>query len=252
MKPAVCGVARPARRSARPRQGRARRIQDRRRIRRTAPAAAEAKLFEIALRQKRDEISQADALRELETLSVMWRGDGIEVRALEMMAQPLCRCRTLRRIAGGGADRDQAASPIRKLARQGQDAASALFAQTLPGIEGRRSAAGRRARAVLRISRIDADRPARRRNDPPARRPAGRGRSARSGQRTPAIPGRSPAGGRRARAGRGAAGDGLSDQPQAGSRHRRASHHADRRSLRRIAPAAAAAGGARAKRRRPS
>ena len=43
---------------------------------RTAPAAAEAKLCEIALLQKRDEISQADALRELETLAVTWRGDG--------------------------------------------------------------------------------------------------------------------------------------------------------------------------------
>ena len=38
-------------------------------------AAAEAKLLQIMLRQKREEISQADALLELETLSVMWRGD---------------------------------------------------------------------------------------------------------------------------------------------------------------------------------
>ena len=50
-------------------------------------AAAEGKLFEIALRQKHDEINPADALHELETLSVMWRGDGIEVKALVMMAR---------------------------------------------------------------------------------------------------------------------------------------------------------------------
>ena len=50
-------------------------------------AAVEAKLLEIALRQKRDEISQADALRDLETLSVTWRGDGIEVRTLQMLAR---------------------------------------------------------------------------------------------------------------------------------------------------------------------
>src|ERR1700676_2245692 len=50
-------------------------------------AAAEAKRLEIVLRQKRDEISQAETLRELETLSVMWRGDAIEVRALQMMAR---------------------------------------------------------------------------------------------------------------------------------------------------------------------
>ena len=42
---------------------------------------------EIALRQKRGEISQADALRELETLSVIWRGDAIEVKTLQMLAR---------------------------------------------------------------------------------------------------------------------------------------------------------------------
>jgi hypothetical protein len=44
-------------------------------------------LFEIMLRQKRDEISQAEVLRELETLSVTWRGDAIEVKTLQMMAR---------------------------------------------------------------------------------------------------------------------------------------------------------------------
>jgi hypothetical protein len=92
------------------------------------PAAAEAKLFEIALKQKRNEITQADALRELETLSVMWRGDGFEVRALEMMAriysdtarygESLAAVRTANKI-----------QPNSELARQGQDAASALFSQ---------------------------------------------------------------------------------------------------------------------------
>src|SRR5438874_9635028 len=51
-------------------------------------------------------------------------------------------------------------------------------------------------------------------------------------------------------AGRGAPRHGLSDQPQARSRHLRASHHAHCRSLGRTAPAAAAIGGTRAKRRR--
>ena len=73
-------------------------------------AAAEAKLLEIVLRQKRDEISQADALRELETLSVMWRGDGVEVKSAANAGADLFRYRTLRRIAGGGTDRDQAAA----------------------------------------------------------------------------------------------------------------------------------------------
>jgi tetratricopeptide (TPR) repeat protein len=92
------------------------------------PAATEARLLEIALRQKRDEIDQADALRELEMISVMWRGDGLEVRALEMMAriysdtgrygESLAAARTATRL-----------QPNSELSRQGQDAAAALFAQ---------------------------------------------------------------------------------------------------------------------------
>jgi hypothetical protein len=91
-------------------------------------SAAKAKVLEIALRQKRDEISQPDALRELETLSVMWRGDGTEVQALEMMAriyadtgrysESLAATRTATRM-----------EPNSAISRQGQDEASALFAQ---------------------------------------------------------------------------------------------------------------------------
>ena len=46
----------------------------------------EAKLRDIVLRQKREEVTQPDALRELETLSAIWRGDSIEVKALQLMA----------------------------------------------------------------------------------------------------------------------------------------------------------------------
>ncbi len=91
-------------------------------------AAAEAKLREITLRQKRDEISQADALRELETLSVVWRGDGIEVKTLSMLAriyadtgryaESFAAARTATRL-----------QPNSEAARQCQDAAAALFAQ---------------------------------------------------------------------------------------------------------------------------
>ena len=114
-------------------------------------AAAEAKLFEIVLRQKRDEISQADTLRELETLSVMWRGDGVEVKTLQMLAriysdtgrygESLAAARTATRL-----------QPNSEVSRQAQDAAAALFAQLLSQSEGRRSSAGRRARDVLRVS----------------------------------------------------------------------------------------------------
>jgi tetratricopeptide (TPR) repeat protein len=98
-------------------------------------AATEARLFEIALRQKRKDISQPDALRELETLSVTWRGDGLEVRALEQMAQiysdtgrygeSLSATRTATRL-----------QPNSEISRQGQDAASALFKDLFLGTKG--------------------------------------------------------------------------------------------------------------------
>ena len=48
-------------------------------------AATEAQLHDIALRQKRNAIKPEDALRDLETLSVMWRGDRLEVQTLKML-----------------------------------------------------------------------------------------------------------------------------------------------------------------------
>ena len=91
-------------------------------------AAAVAKLLEIVLRQKREEISQADALRELETLSVTWRGDGVEVKTLQILARmysdtgrygdSLAAARTATRL-----------QPNSEISRAGQDAAAALFAQ---------------------------------------------------------------------------------------------------------------------------
>ena len=98
-------------------------------------AATEAKLLEIALRQKRDEISQADSLRELETLAVTWRGDALEVQTLEMLAriysdigrygESFAAVRIANRLA-----------PNSEIARQGQDAAAALFAQLFLGQKG--------------------------------------------------------------------------------------------------------------------
>jgi predicted negative regulator of RcsB-dependent stress response len=91
-------------------------------------AAAEARQLEIMLRQKRDEIGQADALRELETLSVTWRGDGVEVRTLQMLARLYSEIGRYNEslAAARAATRLQ---PNSEAARQAQDAASALFAQ---------------------------------------------------------------------------------------------------------------------------
>jgi tetratricopeptide (TPR) repeat protein len=91
-------------------------------------SAMEARLLDIALRQKRDEIGQEESLRDLETLSVTWRGDGLEVKALSMMAriysdigrygESLSAARTATRL-----------QPNSELSRAAQDDAAALFAQ---------------------------------------------------------------------------------------------------------------------------
>jgi tetratricopeptide (TPR) repeat protein len=98
-------------------------------------AAAEGKLYEIALKQKRDEISQQDALRELETLEVMWRRDALEIRALEMMSriysdtghygESLAAAKTAAQL-----------DPTSEMSRQGQEAAQDLFAQIFLGTKG--------------------------------------------------------------------------------------------------------------------
>ncbi len=99
------------------------------------PVAAEAKLLQIALLQKRNEISQDDALRELETLSVTWRGDALEVHTLEMMAKIYAD--TGRFSESFGAVRvANLLAPNLEVARQGQDAAAALFSQLFLGPKG--------------------------------------------------------------------------------------------------------------------
>ena len=90
-------------------------------------AAAEATLRDVMLRQKREEVARADALRELETLSVSWRGDAVEVKALTLMADmyaegsrygdALQAVRTATQL-----------QPNSEVSRQAQDMAAALFA----------------------------------------------------------------------------------------------------------------------------
>jgi len=98
-------------------------------------AAAKGTLLGVALRQRRDNISADDALRELETLSVMWRGDGIEVRTLQMLAriyadagryaESLAAARTATRL-----------EPNSAAARSAQDESAALFAQLFLSTKG--------------------------------------------------------------------------------------------------------------------
>ncbi|MFB6452504.1 tetratricopeptide repeat protein [Bradyrhizobium tunisiense] len=99
------------------------------------PAAAEAKQLEVALRQRRDEIGKEDALRELETLSMTWRGDAIEVKTLQMLS---------RLYAENGRYRDALTAartatrlqPNAEASRQAQDLASELFTQIFLGPKG--------------------------------------------------------------------------------------------------------------------
>ncbi|MBR0913686.1 tetratricopeptide repeat protein [Bradyrhizobium japonicum] len=98
-------------------------------------AAAEAKQLEVALRQKRDEISKEDALRELETLSMTWRGDSIEVKTLQMLSQIYAESGRYRDAlrAARTATRLQ---PNAEASRQAQDLASDLFTQIFLGPKG--------------------------------------------------------------------------------------------------------------------
>jgi tetratricopeptide (TPR) repeat protein len=98
-------------------------------------SAAEAKLLEVALRQKRGEINQAETLRELETLAVIWRGDSVEVKTLQMMS---------RIYADSGRFPESLAAaraatklqPNSEASRLAQDEASALFTQLFLGQKG--------------------------------------------------------------------------------------------------------------------
>lgn len=99
------------------------------------PSAAEAQLRILALRQQREDISEDDALRELEALSVMWRGDSIEVKTLEMLSR-------LYAIKGryfesfGAVRVATTLQPNSVISRKMQDEASALFEQLYNGEKG--------------------------------------------------------------------------------------------------------------------
>ncbi|WGD55605.1 tetratricopeptide repeat protein [Bradyrhizobium sp. CB1650] len=98
-------------------------------------AAAEAKQLEIALRQKRDEITKEDALRELEVLSMTWRGDAIEVKTLQMLAQMYAEIGRYR-DALAAARTATKLQPNAEASRQAQDLASELFTQIFLGPKG--------------------------------------------------------------------------------------------------------------------
>ena len=98
-------------------------------------SAAEAKQYEIVLKQKRNEITPQDAQKELETLQAVWRGDSTEVKTLQMLSliyvengrysDSLMAARTATRL-----------EPNSDLSRSAQDNASALFSQVFLTAKG--------------------------------------------------------------------------------------------------------------------
>ncbi|WP_426441825.1 tetratricopeptide repeat protein [Bradyrhizobium genosp. P] len=98
-------------------------------------AAAEGKLLETLLRQKRGEINQAEMLKELELLSMMWRGDTIELKTLFVLSKIYAETK---RYADAFAVTRAATllRPNSPESRQAQDAASALFTELFLGPKG--------------------------------------------------------------------------------------------------------------------
>lgn len=90
--------------------------------------AAQAKLAEITLRQKRGEADDDQTLTDLETLSMMWRGDATEVKNLQMLVHLYA---TKDRYTESFAAAFNAArvAPGSQIARAAMDEAAALFSQ---------------------------------------------------------------------------------------------------------------------------
>ena len=91
-------------------------------------AASEARLDEIALLQKRGEITPDDALHDLEALAVAWRGDNIEIRTLQMLARIYAKVGRYGE-ALAAARITTKMQPDSEPSRQMQDEAAALFSQ---------------------------------------------------------------------------------------------------------------------------
>jgi len=98
-------------------------------------SGAEAKVDEIALRQRRKEISPDEELASLETLAMTWRGDTTEVRTLQQLSQKyaeLGRYRDALLVARSATKLQPNSEPSRQM----QDAASALFADIFLSAKG--------------------------------------------------------------------------------------------------------------------
>ncbi len=90
--------------------------------------AAQAKLAEITLRQKRGEADDDQTLLDLETLSMMWRGDATEVKNLQMLVH-LYAAKNRYTESFAAAFNATRIQPGSQTARTAMDEAAALFSQ---------------------------------------------------------------------------------------------------------------------------
>ncbi|MFQ3454807.1 tetratricopeptide repeat protein [Bradyrhizobium sp. UFLA01-814] len=98
-------------------------------------AAAEGRLLETLLKQKRGEIGRDDVLKEFELLSMLWRGDNIELKTLYVLSKIYAE--TARYADAFAVTRAATRlQPNAPESRQAQDAASALFVQLYLGPRG--------------------------------------------------------------------------------------------------------------------
>ncbi len=79
-------------------------------------SASEAKLYEVELALKRGEMTSEQAQTDLETLSVTWRGDTIEVKTLQQLARIYAKEGRFRDALMACARGDQAAAEFGRLA----------------------------------------------------------------------------------------------------------------------------------------
>ena len=98
-------------------------------------AASEARLQQALLRHRRGELGLPELTNELEALSVLWRGDAIELQALNRLTQIYAETgRYTEALAA--AKIATKLQPNSEMSRQAQDAASALFAEVYLGAKG--------------------------------------------------------------------------------------------------------------------
>lgn len=98
-------------------------------------SASEAKVREVGLRQKREEISDDDALRDLETVAATWRGDSIETQTQAMLSK-LYSAKGRYPETFAAVRRANELEPNSEAARKMQDEASVLFEQIYNGAKG--------------------------------------------------------------------------------------------------------------------